>query len=63
VNLPLRPGEDHIDTLPSICEMPFDQVLRNRVEPVLAGLSVPFISKPDLIESKRQVGRMPDLAT
>jgi len=26
------------------------------------GLSVPFISKPDLIENKRQVGRLRDLA-
>jgi len=26
------------------------------------GISVPFISKPDLIENKRQMGRLRDLA-
>ena len=56
------PDEDHVDILPSIGEMPFDQVWRNRVETPIAGLSVPFISKPDLIENKRQVGRLRDLA-
>ena len=42
--------------------MPFDQVWRNRVETTVNGLSVPFISKSDLIENKRQVGRLRDLA-
>ena len=56
------PVEDHIDILTSIGDMPFDQVWRNRIETQIAGLSVPFISKPDLIENKRQVGRLRDLA-
>ena len=61
-NLRFGPAEDHIDLLASIGEMPFDQVWRNRIETVVAGLSVPFISKGDLIENKRQVGRLRDLA-
>ena len=61
-NLRFDPAEDHIDILPSIGEMPFDQVWRNRIETTVAGLSVPFISKSDLIENKRQVGRLRDLA-
>ncbi len=61
-NLRFGPEEDHIDILASIGEMSFDQVWRNRVETVLDGLSVPFISKADLIENKRQVGRLRDLA-
>jgi len=52
-NLRFGPEEDHIDILASIGEMSFDQVWRNRVETVLDGLSVPFISKADLIENKR----------
>ena len=61
-NLRFGPNEDHIDILASIGEMPFDQVWRNRIETPVAGLSVPFISKRDLIENKRQVGRLRDLA-
>jgi len=61
-NLRFGPEEDHIDILPSIGEMPFDQVWRNRVETTVAGLHVPFISKPDLIENKLQIGRLRDLA-
>jgi hypothetical protein len=61
-NLRFGPDEDHIDILASIGEMPFDQVWRNRIETEVAGLSVPFISKPDLIENKKQVGRLRDLA-
>jgi hypothetical protein len=61
-NLRFGPAEDHIDILASIGEMPFDQVWRNRIETTVAGLSVPFISKSDLIENKRQVGRLRDLA-
>jgi len=61
-NLRFGPEEDHIDILASIGEMDFDQVWRNRVETVVDGLSVPFISKLDLIENKRQVGRLRDLA-
>lgn len=40
----------------------FDQVWRNRVETVVEGLLVTFISKADLIENKLQVGRLRDLA-
>jgi hypothetical protein len=61
-NLRFGPEEDHIDILASIGEMGFDQVWRNRVEKLLEGLPVPFISKADLIENKRQVGRLRDLA-
>jgi hypothetical protein len=61
-NLRFGPEEDHIDILASIGEMPFDQVWRNRIETPVAGLTVPFISKSDLIENKRQVGRLRDLA-
>ena len=61
-NLRFGPEEDHIDVLSSIGEMPFDQVWRNRVEAQVNGLTIPFISKPDLIANKRQVGRLRDLA-
>ena len=61
-NLRFGSGEDTIDILASIGEMPFDQVWRNRVEATIAGLLVPFIAKADLIENKRQVGRLLDLA-
>ena len=54
--------EDYIDVLASIGEMPFDRVWRNRVEIEVNGLAIPFISKADLIENKRQVGRLRDLA-
>jgi len=61
-NLRFGPEEDHIDILASIGAMSFDQVWRNRVEAVVGGVPVPFISKADLIENKRQVGRLRDLA-
>lgn len=61
-NLRFGPAEDHIDILASIGEMGFDQVWRNRVETMVEGVLVPFISKADLIENKRQVGRLRDLA-
>jgi hypothetical protein len=61
-NLRFGPEEDHIDILASIGEMPFDQVWRNRIETEVHGLLVPLISKSDLIENKRQVGRLRDLA-
>jgi len=61
-NLRFGPDEDHIDILASIGEIDFDQVWRNRVETIVGGVAVPFISKADLIENKRQVGRLRDLA-
>ena len=61
-NLRFGPEQDHIDILASIGEMSFDQVWRNRVETKLNGIAVPFISKADLIENKRQVGRLRGLA-
>jgi hypothetical protein len=61
-NLRFGPEEDHIDILASIGAMAFDQVWRNRVETMVEGVLVPFISKSDLIENKRQVGRLRDLA-
>jgi hypothetical protein len=61
-NLRFGPEEDHVDILASIGEMPFDQVWQNRIETEIEGLSISFISKRDLIENKRQVGRLRDLA-
>lgn len=61
-NLRFGPAEDHIDILASIGAMPFDQVWRNRIVTMVEGLSIPVISKADLIENKRQVGRLRDLA-
>jgi hypothetical protein len=61
-NLRFGPEEDHIDILASIGEMPFDQVWRNRIEPEIGGMAIPFISMADLIANKRQVGRLRDLA-
>jgi hypothetical protein len=61
-NFRFGPAEDHIDILASIGDMSFDQVWRNRVETVVEGLPVPFISKTDLIANKKQVGRLRDLA-
>lgn len=61
-NLRFGPPEDHIDILPSIREMPFDQVWRNRIETEVDGIRMPLISKAGLIESKRQVGRLRHLA-
>ena len=61
-NLRFGSAEDHIDILASIGAMGFDQVWRNRIETVVEGVSVPFISKADLIENKRQIGRLRDLA-
>jgi hypothetical protein len=61
-HLRFGPAEDHIDILASIGEMGFDQVWRNRVEVVVDGVAISFISKADLIENKRQVGRLRDLA-
>ena len=61
-HLRFGPDADHIDILASIGEMPFDQVWRNRIETKIGGLSIPFISKADLIENKRQTGRFRDLA-
>jgi predicted nucleotidyltransferase len=42
--------------------MSFDQVWRNRVDAEIDGVVVHFIGKEDLIENKRQVGRLIDLA-
>ena len=61
-NLRFGPSENHVDILASIGEMPFDQVWRNRIHAEVEGLSIPFICKSDLIESKRQTGRLRDLA-
>ena len=61
-NMRFGPGDDHIDILPSIGEMPFDQVWRNRLYAGVGPLAIPFISKADLIQNKLQVGRLRDLA-
>jgi hypothetical protein len=61
-NLRFGPEADQVDILSSIGEMSFDRVWRNRVETMVDGLSIPFISKADLMENKRQVRRLRDLA-
>jgi hypothetical protein len=61
-NIRFGPQEDHVDILSSIGEMSFDQVWRNRIDTVFEGVPVSLISKADLIENKRQVGRLRDLA-
>ena len=61
-NLRFGPADDHVDILASIGEMAFDQAWQNRVEIVVEGTPVPFISKTDLITNKRQTGRLRDLA-
>jgi hypothetical protein len=53
---------NRVDLLTFIGEMPFDTVWRNRIETTIDGVPVCFISKADLIENKRQVGRLIDLA-
>jgi acylphosphatase len=58
----IHTGHDRIDLRTSIGEMPFEQVWRNHVDAEIDGVTVHFISKQDLIESKRQVGRLIDLA-
>jgi hypothetical protein len=60
-NLRFGPADDHIDILASIGEMSFEQVWQNRVETVVDGVPISLISKADLIENKRQVGRLRDL--
>jgi len=42
--------------------MSFDQVWKNRIDVLMEGLRVSFISKADLVENKRQLGRLRDLA-
>ena len=61
-NLRFGPAEDHVDILASIGEMSFEQVWRNRMEADLGQVVVPFISRADLLENKRQVGQLRDLA-
>jgi predicted nucleotidyltransferase len=60
----LRFGEDgrRVDILTSIGELTFDRVWRNRIEIELVGLRIPFICKSDLLENKREIGRLRDLA-
>ena len=52
---------DQVDILNAIGGISFDQVWRNRTEVEVEGVTVPFISKPDLIANKQQVGRLRDL--
>ena len=61
-NLRFGPAEDHVDILASIGEMTFDQVWRNRLMTEVEGIPVSFISKADLLQNKRQIGRLRDLA-
>lgn len=58
----LQTEHGRVDLLTSIGAMPFDQVWRNPVDVEIDGVTVHFISREDLIENKRQVGRLIDLA-
>ena len=60
----LRFGEDgrRVDILTSIGELTFDRIWRNRIEIDFMGLRIPFICKSDLLENKREIGRLRDLA-
>ena len=50
-----------IDIITSIDGVDFEQAWQRRVEVDIDGLSVPFISKPDLIKNKESTGRDKDL--
>lgn len=53
---------NRIDILTSISGVPTEQAWGNRVQGLLAGYSVDFISKQDLILNKRATGRLKDLS-
>ncbi len=55
-------SENSVAVLNSIGGMPFDRIWNNRIDVEVEGVPVHFISKADLIENKRQVGRYLDLA-
>lgn len=61
-NVRVEREDEWVDILSSIGEMTFDQVWSNRVEMQIDGIRIPFISKQDLMENKRQTGRLRDLA-
>ena len=50
----------HVDILSNIGEMTFDQVWSGRVDVFYEGVTVPFISKADLIENKKATDRLRD---
>jgi hypothetical protein len=50
-----------IDILMSVKDVSFDDAWRNRLESDLGGVEATFISKQDLIKSKRAAGRPQDL--
>ncbi|MBE3144624.1 MAG: hypothetical protein IMZ61_11970 [Planctomycetes bacterium] len=50
-----------IDIITSIDGVDFEQAWQRRVDVEIDGLSVPFISKPDLIKNKESTGRDKDL--
>ena len=55
-------GDDAVDVLMSIGDMPFDEVWCDYVEIEIGGLQVPFISKRCLMKNKLATGRHRDLA-
>ena len=61
-NYQIETEHSRFDILSSIGEMPFEKVWRNRVDSEVDGVPVHIISRQDLIENKRQVGRTIDLA-
>jgi hypothetical protein len=51
----------HIDLLASIGDLTFDQVWSDRMLVQASGIEIPFISKANLLDSKRKTGRLRDL--
>lgn len=58
----LNTAFNRVDLLTFIGEMQFETVWQNRIDTEIDGVPVRFISKSDLMENKRQVGRLIDLA-
>lgn len=51
-----------VDILTSVEALVFSEAYANRVDDILFGVKVSFLSKEDLIANKRSVGRTQDLA-
>ncbi|MEN6627486.1 MAG: hypothetical protein ABFD69_14775 [Candidatus Sumerlaeia bacterium] len=51
-----------VDIMMSIPGVVFDQAWQRRVETTIEGIRIPFISRDDLIASKKAAGRAKDIA-
>ncbi len=60
ITLGVRPNQ--VDLLTSISDESTANVMNRTIAGKLAGIRIPFISRADLIEAKRQAGRPKDLA-